>query len=189
MINVEHKLNNMEKNMKKIIPLLLLIPFLSQAENVKKEINAPRGAFGIEFGQTLSTLKVINQSKTKNGIIYQIKVPKPFKGYNVKDYYVFITPKTKKIYSIIGNKNITKNECVIEKNNIVSILENKYGKSKLLDDENSWFEFDNIDINVVCHNDENGNNLTIMYNNVDLYHLAEKEKKENLIKMTDSSML
>lgn len=171
---------------------MLLVPFFSQAEDIKKEVDAPTGAFGIEFGQTLSTLKVINQSKTKNGIIYQIKAPKPFKAYNIKDYYVFTTPKTKKIYSIIGNKNITQNKCVIEKNNIVSILENKYGKSKLLDDENSWFEFDNIDINVICHNDETGNNLTIMYNHVDLYYLAEKEKKEkkeNLIKMTDSSML
>lgn len=175
--------------MKKIIPLLLLVPFLSQAKNIKQEVNAPTGAFGIEFGQTLSTLKVINQSQTKNGIIYQIEVPKPFKGYNIKDYYVFTTPKTKKIYSIMGNKNITKKECVIEKNNIVSILENKYGESKLLDDENSWFEFNNIDINIICHSVETENNLTIMYNNVDLYYLAEKEKKENLIKTTDSSML
>lgn len=175
--------------MKKIIPLLLLVPFLSQAKNIKQEVNAPTGAFGIEFGQTLSTLKVINQSQTKNGIIYQIEAPKPFKGYNIKDYYVFTTPKTKKIYSIMGNKNITKKECVIEKNNIVSILENKYGESKLLDDENSWFEFNNIDINIICHSVETENNLTIMYNNVDLYYLAEKEKKENLIKTTDSSML
>ena len=180
--------------MKKIIPLLLVVPFLSQAEDMKKEVNAPTGAFGIEFGQKLSTLKVLNKGELTSGeAIYQVQSPNPLKG-KLDQYFVLITPKTQKVHTIWGNKEykgFSKQKCEAEKSDIVSILENKYGESKPVReiniDNDRMFEVKNVNIFTVCQG--MGSTLSIRYVNNEFSDLADQEKKESVIEKTDASML
>lgn len=175
---------------KKILALTFFLPVFANAAI----ISDPSGAFGIEFGKQLKDLTVLEKNELRSGEpVYKVKAPNPLNN-KLEDYYVLVTPESHKVYTIWGNKDyerMNRDKCINEKDDIVAILESKYGESKSATtiniDNDRVFELDNVNIYAVCQN--LGQNLSIRYINKGLQDLYEKEKKEQVIKQTDSSML
>lgn len=86
------------------------------------------GAFGIELGQNFNPREAIGKGSLTDGTpMYQFSPKKKFRSFST--YYVLLTPKTHKVYSIwaIGN---TENDpsCKKEQALLMAILQKKYGK-------------------------------------------------------------
>ena len=69
--------------------------------------NPISGAFGIQLGEYFNPESAIGTGSLTDGtIMYQFQSEKPFRSFS--RYYVLITPKTNKVYSIWGTLNGTK---------------------------------------------------------------------------------
>lgn len=173
-----------------LIPIICLFSLSSYANQNK----SPSGAFGINFGEKLSNLKVIEKlSLTSGKPLYKVQAPSPLKN-TLEEYYVIVTPKTQEVHTIWGDTYYQRSErakCQVNKDNIVSLLENKYGNSKPATDFNVYddrkIEVGDVSIYATCK--DLGSLLSIRYFNNSLIEKNEKEEKELLLEKTDASML
>ena len=108
----------------------LLLPILSLSDPAK-EPQTIVGAFGLKLGDVFDPEKATGRTKSPEGkvIHYGIKPMIPFRSMH--DYYVRITPKTKRIYAIwakgvLGSSGAAKKEKTI----ILDFLKEKYGGAK-----------------------------------------------------------
>lgn len=154
----------------------------------------PKGAFGILFGQPLKELKIIEKSELTSGEpLYKVKAPNPFKN-KISEYYVLVTPKTHLVHTIWGDQSYDYEErgkCVSLKDDIVAVLENKYGPSEessgMNIKNNRVFSFSDSIIFVKCADLKE--DFSIRYINSSLSDQADKEKKELTVSNTESDML
>ncbi|MGR3174155.1 MAG: S1C family serine protease [Candidatus Scalindua sp.] len=178
--------------------------FISKIHGVQKIM----GAFSVKLGDYFDPSSAIETWKLKTGYrdkyripIYQFNPKKKFRSFD--RYFVMITPKTHKIYSIWGLGRIDpggKDECEKEQALIMELLQKKYGSQKrhastVLE---RVFEFaygksvdqGNRHVSVKCGSDqfsiesEHGTHLQfgypigIKYYDEELEKLAEKEQIE-----------
>lgn len=180
--------------MKNKIGIFLLSSIVSINCFADSNISAPKGAFGVNFGDNISKLNVIRTGELTNGEkLYEISAPIPL-SEKIESYYVLITPKTNKVFEIWGDKNYdnyNREMCNTEKQNLLSILENKYGKSESIGmfnvDDDRMINIGNIVISASCRN--LGKNMSLRYADKNLRNQYNEEKKQLLIEKTDASML
>lgn len=176
--------------MNKLLVILCFCSFYSYADEMK----SPSGAFGINFGDKISDLKVVEKlSLTSGEPLYKVQAASPLKN-KLESYYVMITPKTHEVHTIWGESSYQRRDrgkCQENKSDIVSLLENKYGESKAATDFNIYddrkFEVGDVSIYALCK--DLGSSLSIRYFNNSLMEKAKREQKELVVQETDSSML
>src|SRR5690348_13888600 len=85
------------------------------------------GAFGKKLGDVFDPSTAIGKSELTDGTpMYEFSTTNGFRSFT--KYYVLITPKTKKIYSIWGMGSVANTESgQKEQALIMEILEQKYG--------------------------------------------------------------
>jgi hypothetical protein len=178
--------------MKKIRPLLAIL-LITTFANAEESISRIEGAFGISLGQTFEPANAIGESALTDGTkMYQFSPEKPFRSF--KRYYVLITPKTNKVYSIWGlgdfeNTPTAKKEQAL----IMEILKNKYGEK-----EKEGFMDSLSDVKRVDHGDRSilvkisgmvDITMDIRYYDDELRNLAEEERLQIEAAKVDSSGL
>ena len=83
------------------------------------------GAFGIEFGEQISNLKVLRT--LASGMTHSVEPPNPLDLLRL--YSVETTSEKKLVYRIIGQSLVNdKAQCIEDLASILGILEDKYGK-------------------------------------------------------------
>lgn len=105
-----------------LLLMLLSISFNSIAE---EKITS---AFGLNLGEEFDITSSIGESSLTDGTpLYLFEARKKFRSF--ANYYVMVTPKTRKIYSIWGIGQIeNKPSCKKEQALVMAILQKKYGK-------------------------------------------------------------
>ena len=161
----------------------------------KAKISAQKikGAFGMKLGDYFDTSKAIGSSSVSDGTpLYEFEVKKTFRSFS--KYYVAITPKTKKIAAIWAVGHM-KSEGLGEKEQdlIMSLLQDKYGKSDYLNFNNLFGckAFKKGKRQIITKVSGFGKNITISirYEDETLEDLAEKERISLESKKVDSSAL
>jgi len=118
----------MDKQSFKSISVLIVVCQMFSSTGIAQE--PITGAFGMTLGSVYdhnSTIDIIGT--TDGGQLYQFHPQNKFRSFS--RYYIMITPKTDKIYSIWGIGDIVKPEVgKKEQAVLMSILENKYGDSE-----------------------------------------------------------
>ncbi len=137
------------------------------------------GAFGIKFGSLLKELNVIKASKTTDGDpLYMIDPPIKLKL--LTEYYVMVTPISKKIYSVWGiDKKLKEKECITSLEAILKALERKY-KTKRKEifsffDTNYMISKGKVYVHVRCSNELTDYTLYVQYYHRDLMEQAKQE--------------
>ncbi len=151
------------------------------------------GAFGLDLGSEYDVKKAIGKSSLTDGTpMYQFSPKIKFRSF--ENYYVLITPKTHKIYSIWGIgkvDNVEKGKK--EQALIMTILEKKYGKP-----EKEGFMSSMMDSSMITHGDRyvmvklsgfTDVTIDIRYYDRKLTEMAEKERIEIEAEKVDSSGL
>jgi hypothetical protein len=103
------------------------------------------GAFGIKLGQVFDPSGAIGKGSLTDGTpMYKFNPKKKFRSFAT--YYVLITPKTHKVYSIWGIGSM-ENEpsCKKEQALVMAILQKKYGKVEKDQLFSSLYDMKNID--------------------------------------------
>lgn len=102
--------------------LVFGLVFSAQAEEKISE------AFGIKLGQVFAPSGAIGKNSLTDGTpLYRFSPKKKFRSFSI--YYVLITPKTHKVYSIWGVGNMENDpSCKKEQALVMAILQKKYGK-------------------------------------------------------------
>lgn len=159
------------------------------------EINQPEGAFGLKLGEDFKNLKVVKNIELTNGsILYQVIPPNPM-GDKFQTYMVSITPKTKKVNFIRADKDYegygNRDECRKDKDEMLLLLENKYGKFQLLPglniNENKSKEINDTTILANCN--MMGETFSLYYISDKYNKISDKEKNDLIIEKTNSDML
>lgn len=125
-------------------PLFLIVLVFGLLSTVQAEEKVS-GAFGIKLGEVFDVSKAIGKSSLTDGTpMYQFSPKKKFRSFST--YYVLITPKTHKVYSIWGIGNM-KNDpsCKKEQALVMAILQKKYGKEERSEIFSSLYDMKNID--------------------------------------------
>jgi hypothetical protein len=178
--------------MKKLFPLILFAVFaaLASAEVKTERIE---GAFGVKLGDTFDPVKASGKGALTDGTpMYQFTPEKPFRSF--KRYFVMITPKTNRIYSIWGIGDF-ENTPTAQKEQalILEILKQKYGEKKkegLMDRLSDIKQIDQGDRSVVVKiSGMMEVTMDIRYYDEPLRKIAEKERLELEAKKVDSSGL
>ena len=145
------------------------------------------GAFGINLGSFFNPQDALKVSKTTNGeTLYIINAPKKIRKFT--NYYVLITPKTQKIYSIWAQAKFkdggAKREFSVIRNLIYKKYKNK-GKKGIFGSDCNW----NIGkCNIYLKNSSFMNSsLEIRYTDNDLEKLAKQEFIQKESSKTDTS--
>lgn len=122
-----------------VLVLVFGLVFSAQAE---EKIS---GAFGIKLGQVFDPSGSIGKGSLTDGTpMYQFSPKKKFRSFST--YYVLITPKTHKVYSIWGIGNMENNpSCKKEQALVMAILQKKYGKVEKDELFSSLYDMKNID--------------------------------------------
>ena len=132
------------------------------------------GAFGMKFGDTFDTSSAIGIIEGKNGIRnYQFNTTNVFRPF--KNYFVMVTPKTHKIYSIwavgkIGDLQAGKKEQL----EIMELLGKQFGNNEV-----SSTDFEIHQGNRIVATKLVGNidvTIAILYSDSDLKKLADEEE-------------
>ncbi|MFW5751758.1 MAG: hypothetical protein ACOCW8_00315 [bacterium] len=175
--------------MKKVIIItsLILFPFM-----VIMAAQKVTGAFGFKFGETFNINDATRTSETKNGLpLYGVTPEKPVKYF--KNYFLKITPKSKKIYSIWGIGHYNSNQrCVTDLEVVKALMEKKYGEFNKPDfsfHEIYSFYGDSKIISIKCQNNFSDADLYAIYTDTRLEEVAEKERVEIEAENTDTSGL
>lgn len=156
------------------------------------------GAFGVKLGEKLNKLHVINVSSTTDDEpLYEITPVKRVKFWD--DYYVLITPITKKVYSIWGIKRgLSKIDCEANLEAVASIIEKKYRVRKQEPifslDKDYFFEKGNGVIDLKCDSNFDSDfnevyDFYIQYYSKELENKASQERvklKAKGVKNTDA---
>lgn len=125
----------------KLASAFIIYSFLCAASYAEDPIN---GAFGVKLGQSFNIQKSIGKGSLTDGTpMYKISPEKKFRTFS--DYYVLITPKTNKIYSIWGIGNAGNDpSCKKEQALVMAILQKKYGKKNSEDAFSSIYDIKQI---------------------------------------------
>lgn len=134
-----------------------------------------KGAFGINLGSFFNPQDALETTNLTSGEkMYKINVPKKVRKFI--DYYVLITPKTQKIYSIWGEAKFkdrgAKREFSVIRNLIYKKYNNK-GKKDMFGDSCTW-DIGNCRI-YLKSSGYSSTSLEIRYTNNDLEELAKQE--------------
>lgn len=189
------------KAMKSLITFFLLFSIISGCadENQNKsgggeeQHNKIEGAFGMKLGAIFDSKKAIGKGELTDGtVMYQFAPSNPFRSF--KKYYVMITPKTHRIYSIWGIGNFdAQAKAEKEQMLILELLNKKYGSQKkegLMDSLYDVKQVDQGDRSVVVKiSGIMDVTLDIRYYDDKLRTQAEKERIELESKKVDSSGL
>ncbi len=146
-----------------------------------------KGAFGITLGQKFDPKQAIGKASLTDGTpMYEFKPKKPFRAFT--EYYVLITPKTHKVYSIWGIGKVENTQkCEKEQSLIVSILEKKYGLKQEEGFTSGMMEAlaglkflsrGDRNVGVKCSGFIDDYQIEIRYYDTKLKELAEKERIE-----------
>ena len=162
--------------MKKIV-ILLVMTLASFNIQSSELIN---GAFGLELGNVFETNDAIGRGELTDGTpMYKFLPSKSFRSFS--RYFVLITPKTRKIYSIWGIGN-TENDasCKKEQALVMSILQSKYGDLDKADFTDSLYDIKKINqgnrsILTKCNGFSEAT-LDIRYKDDELAKIAENER-------------
>ena len=181
--------NNIGRNRLKIAFFVILFLVVNSQAFGAGKIS---GAFGVKLGQKFTPssaiAEIIGESKD---LRYTFHPKKPFRSFN--NYYVSITPKTHLVYAIWGIGPINNGgSCQKEKDLVMSILEEKYGKRvKSLVQDRGAINRGNRIIAILCDKSKsNKSNLILIgYTDVKLGKLAEKERLNLEKSKVDSSGL
>ncbi|WP_415408220.1 hypothetical protein ACLHDG_06620 [Sulfurovum sp. CS9] len=169
--------------MKKIVLISLMVStILLSAEIV--------GGFGLALGDTFDTTKATSTSKTTSGeILYGVAPPKKLKYF--KNYYVLITPKTKKIKQIWGMSNYENTAtCNKDLEVIAILLENKYGKleKKISMDQTRAITIGENRVSIKCSGFMKPD-MYLQYTSYKLIELSKREAAELEAEKIDTSAL
>ena len=151
------------------------------------------GAFGMKLGDAFDPSSAIGRHELTDGTpMYQFRPKKQFRSFS--RYYVMITPKTHKIYSIWGIGRMENDPtCKKEQELVMSILKKKYGQPKKKDLTMSLFDAEMIDHgnrDIVCKcSGFMDVTIDIRYTDRKLKELANKERIEQESEKLDSSGL
>ena len=151
------------------------------------------GAFGKELGQVFEPSTAIGVGELTDGTpMYQFTPVNRFRSFS--KYYVMITPKTQRIYSIWGIGEMENDPtCKKEQEVILDILKNKYGQPEKKGLTMSLFDAEMID-----HGDRNiiikcsgfmDTTIDIRYTDQQLNEIANNERIELEGSQVDSSGL
>jgi len=165
--------------------LFLITTFNSAAENTLAQekpsgaASAIEGAYGVKLGEKFDTKIAIGRSKlTDRTPSYKFS---PIDPYDKCDsYYVYITPKTNIIYSIVAQGEM-ENEatCKHEQNVLTELLTKKYGPTEKMESFTISQEVESITqgdkaIYIDCKGPDNAT-LRVAYTDHKLGRQAEKE--------------
>lgn len=154
-----------------VIILSLLVLF-----NIKLYLDKEKdkGFLGIEFGEKLSNLKVLDSYEAKNGEkFYNVEVDKKFRKEGYK-YTVNVVPETNQVYiisarKIINGKNF-KEECFKERDKIEKEINNNnnyyFGRNSI--ENTDVYLNNNVFIYVACT--DINNYIVLSYNDKSLYN-------------------
>ena len=111
--------------MKKVTSLILVLLSISSICLSQDPISA---AFGIKLGSNFDVTSSIGSNSLTDGTtMYKFKTENSFRSFS--RYYVLITPKTEKVYSIWGIGDIDSDAmCEKEQDLLMAILVKKYGE-------------------------------------------------------------
>ncbi len=166
--------------MRSLLPLLVLLSLI--ATQPVAAADPIEGAFGMTLGSEFDTSTAIGKNSLTDGTpMYQFAPESPFRS--LSSYYVLITPKTRRIYSIwaIGsfpNDESAKKEQAV----IMELLTQKYGQGK---GDNPFMSF--ADVKQIDQGDRSvltkvsgfmDATLDLRYYDDTLRELAEKERLE-----------
>lgn len=154
---------------KVIIPFICMVSFNTYADDIN-------GAFGLKFNDKIEKA---NKSLDR----YKIKPEKRFELFN--EYFVSLTPKTKRIYSITGSGEVSAG-CREDMNLIKTLLEDKYPdfeSIKIVTQDMATnpyravtFKKDKVKVILSCS--EENEKIAITYINFDIEKEAEDERFE-----------
>lgn len=175
-----------------MIRMIVVAAFMLIASSVYAEEKII-GAFGMELGATFDPSVTIGKGSLTDGTpMYQFRPEKKFRSFD--RYFVMITPKTHKIYSIWGigdveNTEVGKKEQAV----LMTILQKKYGKPEKEGLFNSIMDAKQIDQGnryiIVKVSGFMDVTIDIRYYDRKLRELAEKERIElEASKVDDSSL-
>ena len=152
-----------------------------------------QGAFGIKLGQVFELSNAVGQNSLTDGTpMYEFSPEKRFRSFS--RYYVLITPRSHKVYSIWGIGNQENDpSCKKEQALIMAILQRKYGKIEEDKISSSLFDIKQIDqggryIITKCSGFSNVT-IDIRYKDKGLAALAENERIQIESESVDSSSL
>ena len=176
--------------MKKVTSLILVLLSISSI-CLSQDPNS--AAFGIRLGSNFDITSSIGSNLLTDGTpMYKFKPENSFRSFS--RYYVLITPKTKKVYSIWGIGDIDSDaKCKKEQDLVMAILVKKYGE---MDDQglmSSLYDSKTISqgdksVSTKCSGFSNVI-IDIRYYDYELKTLAEKERIELESEKLDSSGL
>jgi len=126
----------------KINILLLVLFSISFNSTAEEKITS---AFGLKLGDNFDITSSIGESSLTDGTpLYLFEASKKFRSF--ANYYVMVTPKTRKIYSIWGIGQIDNTpSCKKEQALVMAILQKKYGKPEKGGLTSSFRDIKNID--------------------------------------------
>jgi plastocyanin len=142
-------------------------------------VSAIKGSFGVKLGERFDTLTAIGRANLKDGIpFYKFSPLNPYEKCD--SYYVYITPTTKIIYSIVAQGEM-KNDaaCKHEQKVLMELLTKKYGSIKGTSSLNTLHDVERItqgdrEIYTNCTGSDNAT-LRIVYTDHKLDKQAEEE--------------
>ena len=155
--------------------------------------NPISGAFGIQLGEYFNPESAIGTGSLTDGtIMYQFQSEKPFRSFS--RYYVLITPKTNKVYSIWGIGDMDSDgKCGKEQDLLMAILTKKYRESDNQGAMDSFMDIEKIDIGnkriVTKCSGYSDVTIDIRYYDDELQIIAEEERIELESEKLDSSGL
>jgi len=178
--------------MHKII-IAVLLAFASMGFAAEEKIEKIEGAFGIKLGEVFDPANAVGKGALTDGTpMYQFSPAKPFRSF--KSYYILITPKTNRVYSIWGIGEFENTPTAQKEQDLVlEILKQKYGDRKkegLMDRLSDLKQIVQGDRSVVVKiNGVIDVTMDIRYYDEPLRKLAEKERLEIEAKKVDASGL
>ena len=179
-----------EDAMKKVTSLIIVLLSISSI-CLSQDPNS--AAFGIRLGSNFDVTSSIGSNLLTDGTpMYKFKPENSFRSFS--RYYVLITPKTKKVYSIWGIGDIDSDaKCKKEQDLVMAILVKKYGE---MDDQGLMSSL--YDSKTISQGDKSVSTkcsgfsdvtIDIRYYDHELKTLAEKERIELESEKLDSSGL
>lgn len=171
------------------LALVCLVAFAQNATAAEKI----EGAFGMKLGEVFEPAKAVGKSELTDGTpMYEFAPEKTFRSF--KKYFVLITPKTNRIYSIWGIGS-AENTPTAQKEQalIMEILRQKYGEGEKQGIFDAMTDLTRVNQGerqvMVKISGITDVTIDIRYYDAPLTKLAEKERLEIEAKKVDSSSL
>ncbi|WP_040546342.1 hypothetical protein [Pedosphaera parvula] len=172
---------------------LILVTCFGLSAIIAHAADKIEGAFGKKLGDVFDVSTAVGTSKLTDGTpMYEFATTNGFRSFN--RYYVLVTPRTKKIYSVWGIGQAESTAAAQKEQALVmEILQQKYGnkeKEGILDALGDAKRIDQGSRYIVTKiSGFTDVTLDIRYHDRDLDKLAERERLEDESKKVDKSGL